>query len=305
MVNSVDDHLARGDQVRVDWKLAALRPLGWLLDAAADAGRLVLLTADHGHVLDTGRSRYRPPPGDGSNRAVGGERWRVAPPAAGDDEVELSGPRVLLGGGRVILPTDDRLRYGGTKHGYHGGATPEEVVVPVAVLGRHLPRGWDYLPPAAPGWWTGQAPRPALRPPTQEPLHPGPGPGGQERLFSPTTMEAVVARETAKPPASASWVDALLASPAFAAQRARLPRPLGDDRLRRYLTALSGPGSSLDAVSAATGEPPDVARLALSALQRLVNIDGAEVLAVRADGAVELNHPLLGLQFDDRGPVAR
>jgi len=58
-------------------------------------------------------------------------------------------------------------------------------------------------------------------------------------------------------------------------------------------------------VSAATGEPPDVARLALSALQRLVNIDGAEVLAVRADGAVELNHPLLGLQFGLSGPVSR
>jgi len=48
-----------------------------------------------------------------------------------------------------------------------------------------------------------------------------------------------------------------------------------------------------------------VARLALSALQRLVNIDGAEVLAVRADGAVELNHPLLGLQFGLSGPVSR
>jgi len=161
VVNSVDDHLARGDQVRVDWKLAALRPLGWLLDAAADAGRLVLLTADHGHVLDAGRSRYRPPPGDGSNRAVGGERWRVAPPAAGDDEVELSGPRVLLGGGRVILPTDDRLRYGGTKHGYHGGATPEEVVVPVAVLGRHLPpAGITSRPPPLGG---GRARRPGRR----------------------------------------------------------------------------------------------------------------------------------------------
>lgn len=304
VVNSVDDHLARGDQVRVDWKLAALRPLGWLLDAAADAGRLVLLTADHGHVLDAGRSRYRPPPGDGSNRPVGGERWRVAPPAAGDDEVELSGPRVLLGGGRVILPTDDRLRYGGTKHGYHGGATPEEVVVPVAVLGRHLPDGWDYLPSTAPGWWTGQTPLPATRPLTREPLDAGPGPGGQERLFSPATMKAAVAgRAAAKPPASASWVDTLLANPAFVAQRARLPRPLGDDRLRRYLNALSGAGSSLDAVAAATGEPPDVARLALSALQRLVNIDGTEVLAVRADGAVELNHPLLGLQFGDSGRV--
>src|SRR6266511_825562 len=47
VVNAVDDHLARGQQLRVGWDLGSLRPLSWLLDAAAEAGRVIVLTADH------------------------------------------------------------------------------------------------------------------------------------------------------------------------------------------------------------------------------------------------------------------
>jgi len=38
--------------------------------------------------------------------------------------------------------------------------------------------------------------------------------------------------------------------------------------------------------------------MALTLVQRLVNLDGAEVQAVRADGTVELNRELLALQFE-------
>ena len=51
-------------------------------------------------------------------------------------------------------------------------------------------------------------------------------------------------------------------------------------------------------LSAATGEPLDSVRLALSALQRLLNADGTEVLVVGADGSVTLNRELLAVQFD-------
>jgi hypothetical protein len=289
VVNAVDDHLARGQQLRVGWDLVSLRPLSWLLDAAAEAGRVVVLTADHGHVLDGGRSRYQPLAG------VGGERWRTAPPPPGGGEVEITGPRVLLGGGRVILPADDRLRYGVPKHGYHGGATPQEVLVPVEVLARRLPDRWVHRPVAAPTWWTGEtptirpAPAPARRPARKA------GAGEQPALFEPTAGERSV-------PPRAGWVDHLLASPAFVAnrQRARLPRPLADERLRRYLDLIDANGGTipLGALSARTGEPPDTLRMALTLVQRLVNLDGAEVLAVRADGTVQLNRELLALQFE-------
>jgi hypothetical protein len=288
VVNAVDDHLARGQQLRVGWNLVSLRPLSWLLDAAAEAGRVVVLTADHGHVLDGGRSHYQP------LADVGGERWRTAPPPPGNGEVEIAGPRVLLGGGRVILPADDRLRYGIPKHGYHGGAIPQEVLVPVEVLARRLPDRWAHRPLTAPAWWTGETP--TIRPASaRRPARKAGGAGEQPALFEPPAEDRSVLPR-------AGWVDHLLASPAFIAnrQRARLPRPLADERLRRYLDLIAANGGTipLGALSARTGEPPDTLRMALTLVQRLVNLDGAEVLAVRADGTVQLNRELLGLQFE-------
>lgn len=253
------------------------------------AGRVVVLTADHGHVLDGGRARQRQYP------TGGGERWRTAPPPAGEGEIEVAGPRVLLGGGSVILPVDDRLRYGVPKHGYHGGASPEEVLVPVEVLARQLPQGWIHRPIPTPSWWTGEVEAPVREPlPT---VRRGAvfAPAGQASLFESPRSEAP---STDGP----RWIDELLGSPAFGAsrQRARLPRPLSDERLRRYLEAIDANGDSipLAALSARTGEPSDTLRMTLTQVQRLLNLDGSEVLAVRADGSVELNQALLALQFE-------
>jgi len=287
VVNAVDDHLARGDQVRVGWDLESLRPLGWLLDAALDAGRVVVLTADHGHVLHARDAALRSGGG-------GGERWRPAPPPAGAGEVTVSGPRVLRGDGTVILPADHRIRYAGHKHGYHGGATPAEVLVPVAVLARRLPEGWRYRPDTEPAWWSAQ-PTPPTPEPTTAPTRPAPASDAQTRLFDP-------APQPPPPVAAEGWVDRLLASPAFTEQRrrVRLPRPLPDDRLRAYLgpVAANCGTLALAALAAVTGEPPDTLRLALSPLQRLLNVDGTEVLAVRADGTIVLDLDLAALAFE-------
>jgi len=195
----------------------------------------------------------------------------------------------------VVLAADDRLRYGIPKHGYHGGATPEEVLVPVEVLARRLPDRWVHRPLAAPAWWTGETPATRPSPAPAKPPAREAGTGQQPALFGPPADEQAV-------PPRAGWVDDLLASPAFVAnhQRARLPRPLADERLRRYLDLIDANGGTipLAALSARTGEPPDTLRMALTLVQRLVNLDGAEVLAVRADGTVELNRELLALQFE-------
>lgn len=295
VVNAVDDHLARGDQIRVSWELASMRPLGWLLGAAEEAGRLVVLTADHGHVLRRPGSHQR------QATSPGGERWRTAPPAPGDGEIALSGPRVLLGGGAVVLPIDERLYYGVTKHGYHGGATPAEVLVPIEVLARPLPDGWTPRPLAAPHWWVdgaGQVSLPtAVREPARSRKKPLPD---QEALFE--TPAAPIASSGAPRATARPWIDRLLASPAFAAnpQRSRLPRPVADERIRHYLAVIDANGGSipLSAMSVRTGEPPDALRMALAMVQRVLNLDGAEVLAVRPDGTVMLNRELLGLQFE-------
>jgi hypothetical protein len=290
VVNSVDDHLARGDQIRVGWDLASLKPLVWLLEAAQEAGRVVVVTADHGHVLHGPWSRSRPHPG-------GGERWRTEPPGPGEDEVAIAGPRVLLGEGRVVLPADDRLRYGGYKYGYHGGATPEEVLVPVEVLARRLPDGWVHRPTAEPAWWEERAVPPLAPAPHRAPAEAGPA-AAQPALFD---LQGPVAAAGAQ-----GWVDQLLTSPGFTAHRGRvrLPRPIPEERLYRYLAAIEANGGAipLAALAARVGEPADTLRMALALVQRLLNVDGAEVLAVRADSSVELNRELASVQFGVDGP---
>ena len=74
VVNTVDDHLNRGQQIHVDWGLDTIKPVAWLLDAAAEAGRVVVLTADHGHVIHGEGAMLRPAGSDV------GERWRTTPP---------------------------------------------------------------------------------------------------------------------------------------------------------------------------------------------------------------------------------
>lgn len=303
VVNSVDDHLARGDQINVAWDLASLGPLGWLLAAAAEAGRVVVLTADHGHVLDNGRSTARPQPTDG------GERWRTAEKPPTDGEIEITGPRVVLGGGTVVMPFDERIRYGPPKHGYHGGATAEEVLVPVEVLARRLPTGWTYRPTTTPPWWDD---RPAPVAPAPAPVLAAGSAARSNSSSAPTLFDEVVTAPPASgsPPAPGStWVDALLGSEIFSSHRAavRLPRPLPLARLRGYLDALAANGNSitLPALASASGEPAGTLRMTVSVVQRLLNIDGAAILTVRDDGSVVCNVELLSLQFgldpqDDR-----
>ena len=52
VINAVDDHLAKGDQVPVPWTTRHIRPVEELLDACRSSGRVVVLVSDHGHVLE-------------------------------------------------------------------------------------------------------------------------------------------------------------------------------------------------------------------------------------------------------------
>src|SRR3970040_1694670 len=47
------------------------------------------------------------------------------------------------------------LRYGVKKNGYHGGLTPQEMIIPITVLAAHdaIPAGWVEGPVGTPAWW--------------------------------------------------------------------------------------------------------------------------------------------------------
>jgi hypothetical protein len=296
--NAVDDHLSGPDQLHQRWALEDLRLVPELLREAREARRLVVITADHGHLLE-----------DGTTQLAGGadrDRWRPGRDAAAAHEVAVRGPRVLTGDGRheAVCLWGESTRYGGRKNGYHGGLSPQEVTVPLGVIvptGLSL-AGWMPAPAAQPEWWelpplsqdpSAAVPIAAPRPPRRKAVDPA----GQPKLFEPGELPL----STPPSDAAAGWIDALLASPVYASQRqlaARVAPP--DARMRLLLTALSDRGGKLSksALAHRLLLPEMSIGGLLSAVRRVLNVDQAAVLTVdEVAGTVELNVPLLQQQF--------
>ena len=316
VVNTIDDHLKRGtfpDELRLD-DLTALVPL---LETARTHGRTVVVTADHGHVLaqpdDGGTGSFQ---GGGT----GGERWRHADRAPEPAEVLLRGDRVVLGGtAGVLAPWDDDFRYGAKAGGYHGGATPEEVLVPVAVFapaGLDPRPGWEHAAPATPLWWdlrlpaavTAPADTAAAPPPPAKPRRRPKVDESQPAMFevpAPTTPEPAPTLVPAgsAAPGEPAWVPALLTSEVWQLQRdaTGARAPLAEDRVRAVLSALHRRGGVASFATITTEAAVPAARLAgfLTHLARILNVDGYAVLEVDAPaGEARLSLPLLAQQFE-------
>lgn len=288
VVNAIDDMLDKGGQVAGEWTLERIGPLAGLLTAAAESGRALVLAADHGHVVERG-SELR-------SNADGGVRWR--PPASGDageGELLFKGRRVLAGEGTVILPTIERLRYRKKASGYHGGATPQETLAPVAVF---LPAGLEVpnfseTVPTTPDWWElsavdvvkpAGAPRPA--PPQAPPLE------GQEQLFGGASRED---------PRWPQWIEKLLAARQYEVQRQRSLRPPPDERVAMTLVELDRRGgvAVVEVIAEALGVPSSRGRRIISSMQALLNVDGYGILTLDpGTNEVRLNRPILETQFE-------
>jgi hypothetical protein len=292
VINAVDDHLAKGDQIRVDWTVHRIKPLDELLAAASDAGRAVVVVSDHGHIPEhktTGRF-------DAS-----AERWREAVGSPKDDEVLLSGPRVVVGNGqRIIAPWSESVRYSAKKNGYHGGAAPQEVVIPLGIFapaGMAI-EGWVEATSETPGWWEPEIEEtvPTVKPAKVAKPKPPLRPGEQGRLF-PDEEEIAAAEEAIEP----EWIDRLLASELMAAQRQLASRvALPEERIRVILSALDEWGGKLTrpALAKRIGVPPMRLGGIISALRRLLNVEGYPVLSVdEQSDTVSLNRRQLFTQF--------
>jgi hypothetical protein len=234
---------------------------------------VIVLTSDHGHVIERRDGTQLPAPDATSSR------WRPAsaPPRAG--EVLVAGSRVVTADHQAVLPWRETLRYKPLQAGYHGGASPAEVVIPLTV---HAPagiglKGWSPAPLQVPGWWLG------IR--TGE--SPAPVPDGT--LFP-----------VAAPPDG--LVGALLGSDVYQAQRRRAKRvAVPDTTVAAVLGALlDAPAYRLpQAAAAAVAEVPEFRLPGVVAhLQRPLNVDGYDVLAYDVDGGtLVLDRPLLVEQF--------
>lgn len=303
VVNSIDDELQKGTYTP-EYRITDMGPLEGILRLAVDAGRIVVVSADHGHVLGVGLD------GGGTGRINrqmegGGERWRVAGDDVADDEVVLRGPRVCKGGDAgVLAPWKDDIRYAARHGGYHGGATPDEVIVPLSVFvptTADMPAGYAPVVVVAPDWWdlaVVGAPAPAVAAPAPSGRAKSKAvPENQGQLFA----EPVPATAQAAGAASEPWIDALFASELWTQQsKAGRNRLVTVERARSTLHALVARGgvASFGVVAQATGHPVSRVGGFAASLARILNIDGYGVLTVDATAQeVRLDSALLRSQF--------
>jgi hypothetical protein len=292
VLNTIDDALDRSDPGGTDWTLETVKHLRPLLARARVAGRTVVLTADHGHLIERRQGRYQASSGisSGRSRSVAG--------TVSDGEVVVAGRRVLDHGGRAVLAVDERLRYGPLKAGYHGGASPAEVLVPVCILcpGVLPDHGYDAAGPQEPSWWWS----PSV---LEVQVSPGVTHLSSSTEELPLFSSTVTGELTASP--NRALATAVVASATYTAQR-RLAQPavVSKERVEALLQALLDADTHRlppERVALALGEPVQRLRGAIAQVQRLLNVEGYAVLRVDADGVtLILDVPLLREQFDLR-----
>ena len=283
VLNNIDERLKDVAPPSGGWRMDDLAPLQVMLDAARSCGRAVVLTADHGHVLERG-SLHQP--------GGGGERWRstdTGPP--GEGEIEVRGSRVLSPNGVAILPWVEKLRYGPLRNGYHGGISASEIIVPVVVLSADAPDGWTPTAVRSPAWWdptvAAAEPAPKLRPSSSPPRR-------EAEPHAPTLFDVA-----AMPPTTADAISRIMESAQVSGQRSRLR--LDDQPVAEILRLLDSTGTFVGdhRVAAQVGVPLMRMSRLVSQMQRLLNIDGYPVIESRG-GEVRFDRRLLETQLGIR-----
>jgi hypothetical protein len=294
VINAIDASLKADSQLFTTWNLGSIRSLRDLLDAARDAGRLVLLASDHGHVpadrlVSCGtppdaRARWRP--------------WRGAGDAIADYEVMI--PKSLAWAPPhaegVVLLADDEHRYGGAPHaGEHGGATLAEVVAPAILLGYEgaaLPVGardaeMRVGPPYVPRWWYFEVDAARPTEPATAP-RPAVAPSPQLTLIDPTTATPLVepALPKKKPTKADDAAPAALHALAIALAETELfrKRPFDAQKKARlqlvvsYLAGRDDRSAPIEGFAGYLGVMSTRAPGLIAALGEWLNVDGYTLL---------------------------
>ncbi|WP_082519414.1 BREX-2 system phosphatase PglZ [Rhodococcus sp. Leaf233] len=297
VINAIDDATHKNDTSAQEWDIRSLDPLRSLLDAALAAQRTVILTSDHGHIVER--------TSEALNVSGAESRWRtaVSGPAV-DGEVEVSGPRVVAPGGEAVLLWRSDAHYGPRHAGYHGGASLAELAIPVLVFQAAIVTtgadGWEQAAPQVPLWWNDPVDRatsieiiskakPQSRK-AKKPVQPSQGEG----LFE-------IDGEQTGP---TGLVEAVLASATYTEQKRMAGRrALDDSTAGAVLGALVDRGGRAhqDTVAAAAGIAAIEISQVFAAVRRLLNVDGYGVIELDADGVtLRLDESLLREQFEIR-----
>lgn len=296
VINAIDDQLSSGAQLSVNWNIESISLLRQVLEAAKEAERLVILTSDHGHVLDHDMS-YR-------KSATEGERFKQVAEGVAEGEVLVTGARVVQPSQQVILPWSEKVRYTGKKMGYHGGGSLQEVIIPFGVFRNAGDtkeiEGWREVPRQEPSWWRletsemdGFQPIPAVTTTMTKKLK-------QDNL----TLDLFGNPSAADKPKSneAAWISGLMSSTPYEQMKSRLGRVvISDAQLRALLQFLDKRGGQqmLAAIVQELGIPAIRINGFLAGAQKILNVDGYPVLSIdRAAKTVKLDIESLKKQFE-------
>jgi hypothetical protein len=300
--NGVDDHLSGSDQLQPHWKLDDLRLLRPLFYEARLAGRVIVITSDHGHVLDEAIV---------SSGLGLGDRWRSCETGPGPQEMRLEGGRVLAPTGerQVVVPWSESLRYSQKKNGYHGGISLQEMIVPICLLtAGAVPEGYRLVGPSFPVWWESLVPSTVAAPveKTIPPLFPEQLTKIKKVPTSDNRQKTLFDDEEAfqaEPHKLEDWIESLLSSSMFRSQKQLAARAaLRDDEIRHLLEALEERGGKMSkpALAQRLGLPLMRVSGFVNAARRLLNVDQVNVLTLdEADGSITLNRALLETQFKE------
>ncbi|MBZ4018914.1 BREX-2 system phosphatase PglZ [Streptomyces purpurogeneiscleroticus] len=338
VLNTVDDRLAKEQKLGDGaWQTKEVGGLEPLLRAARANGMTVLLTSDHGHVVERRGSKLDAPAG-----TIGSARHRAPGGPVAPSEIALAGPRVVWPepGSRIVALRDHDARYTALKAGYHGGATLAEFTIPLLALlpfGTEPPEGWRELGDPAPLWWsdetgieTGSGAEAVASSGTAAPAAtPSRSGAKQSRKAAPPVAEGVIglfgeeelaplasqkpadpAPETEAPPTQAqppavALVERLVATELYAAQLDLLARkPREPSVLPKALVALVEAGTlPMTALAERAGQPASRAPGFAATLAQLLNYDGAQILEILPDNrTLRLHRTQLIEQFGLRTP---
>ena len=313
VVNAIDDQLSSSGQISIDWSMQTIPILRQLLEAAREANRAVVITSDHGHVSDHD-SAFSVSDSDG------GERYRLEG-RAGHSEVRLSGTRVMTENQSVLLPWSERVRYTKSRNnGYHGGGSLQEVTIPLGVYQSatdpDVMPGWVEQLAFKPSWWNAeesglvqesmsaylqekkatQKTKKSKKSPADDRtddlfgLAEAPGESANDRPAQTST------------PDQPDWVDELVASQVYQGLRRRAARiPVTDEQLKKFLVLLDQKQGTVmnSVVETELKIPPIRMRGFLSAVQKLLNLEGYPILSVyRESGTIKLDIGTLKRQFE-------
>lgn len=297
VINAIDDATHKTDTAGRPWALGDLEPLRALLNAASIAGRAVVLTSDHGHVVERRTEML-------SSVAGGDARWRPANSGAVEDgEVLVSGHRVALDAGEAVLLWRDDARFGPARAGYHGGASLAELTVPVLVYQRSLaqsaPDGWEEAPPQAPAWWNDPViettPAPPAAPVRKTRKKPAVG-KAVPTLFESDGLHAIAAAK------SDDLVTRVLGSSVYSEQMGLAGRAAtGAGSLVEVVLRMlvdRGGRAHQDTVASAAGLSYAGIGQGLAVVKRILNVEGYDILSYDSDGeTLRLDIDLLKDQF--------